>query len=385
MYYFEIKDREAAHALVRSFHEHRQLPARPFAAYLFFLATALDGDRLAKLYEVLPGLDSLTGPYIAGLVFVNRVSVDLRNLREPKVDSVPVSPGRLSYFLAKGECDQNDLWDPAFPLVERDRKAGRSDLDARIVEEDHSRANDRVAEALGVTERLPCVVVIDHAHEGEIEVLEIPDDLDRLVRALRSIVSRLTSPSDHQLAMGLIEKIHDAAAKEEDAQGLLHRHANAIRTLEESRGDIVKKVASNLQLSRRVVETALSPQRVALFREASRSVEGGAACQRLLEELGVSSAHGDDPAGRHAMRSAAHHVVESICPADSIRQRMQAAQATARQLRGELLEAGVPSVCAVAREVAREHRLNIVKARLRLVAQELATPSFLLKLAGLLA
>jgi hypothetical protein len=121
MYRFCIENRSQALELVSGLQNEKKPLGRLYFGYLIFLATELDQEAASALLESYNGLDSLTGPYLAGILCIDKINAKLKGRLEgiDKTDKERIeslTPSHLAYLAQKGNCTHIDLDPPQWQL-----------------------------------------------------------------------------------------------------------------------------------------------------------------------------------------------------------------------------------------------------------------------------
>jgi hypothetical protein len=157
----------------------------PYAGYLLFLFGIADATAASWMREQLVALDSLTGPDIAGVVFVKRIGINAQ------ITSV-YTPHPIREKVSDGTVDLCDIEFDPFPfhvtpmlgLDESDRFEQRTaELQAITY------ATDDIARAFSVLADLPCLIIADAVPTQQIEVLRLQNGcLSNIVPLLRAMI-----------------------------------------------------------------------------------------------------------------------------------------------------------------------------------------------------
>jgi len=179
LYRFRIKNRSEAENLVDALREENYPLGRLYFGYLIFLATELDQDAASALVDAYKGLDSLTGPYLAGILCVDRINAKLNGRlegidKEDKETIESLTPSHLAYLTKREECTHIDLDVPEWRI------------------DSMTRPTDHMARVLGLTGQMPCIAILDFKSQAEMEVVELPKEKEILVKFVRELVDELS-------------------------------------------------------------------------------------------------------------------------------------------------------------------------------------------------
>jgi hypothetical protein len=155
---------------------------KPYAAYMLFLITEHDQAELDWLLDNAKALDSLTGNDIAYAVFAQRFNVRLR-VNEPATRK----PKRL------GDAEAANMDTPAG--VTRLVNSGKFGM---VIDGDEltaiTYATDKIASELDITDKLPCMVIIDAVPAEEPCIIKLDDQITgSLIQLLRKSIARFTA------------------------------------------------------------------------------------------------------------------------------------------------------------------------------------------------
>lgn len=153
----------------------------PYKGYLLFLAGASDQDILEWLEKNAIALDSLTGEEIAYIIFAKKFKFRLHCHSIFKNSRPPTQIGTMD------PDEVNDGYD-----INRLVKSGRYGM---VVDGDElaaiTYAVDDIARQLGITDELPCIVILEAIPQDKVEVFRLSDEiLQVLIHLLRQTLGR---------------------------------------------------------------------------------------------------------------------------------------------------------------------------------------------------
>jgi hypothetical protein len=221
----------------------------PYPGYLLFLFEDVDRGVWSWFREHARSLDTLTGQDIAFAVFSHRFTFDIRTSERPNR-----APRRL------GEVSVEKLRTgrPVGPSVERLLKSG---LYGSVVTGDElaavNEAVHQVAREMGVTQHLPCVVVLDGLPEPSSPCMWLPlspAELPGLYGRLRIAVGELqTHPNAAEYREGLLEmaRAARAAARWRDGIREIETSADVEKPRPSALGDRLAECRRVLEMGRK--------------------------------------------------------------------------------------------------------------------------------------
>jgi hypothetical protein len=172
---------------------------KPYLGYLLFLTGGADRNILEWVAANAVNLDSLTGDDLAFAVFARRFTFKLR------VPNYPMSHEKRQRNLR--EISLEDARDP-YTLTHL-CKSGQLGW---VLDGDEvtaiTYAVDELARGLGVTEDLPCLIVLDALPNLHFDILHLDNhSTERLIPLLRRASARLREPSTYERYRHLVARI----------------------------------------------------------------------------------------------------------------------------------------------------------------------------------
>lgn len=168
-----------------------------YSAYMLFLVGEPDEAELKWLLNNAKALDSLTGDYIAYAVFAETFKVKLRTNWAP-VDRAAKTIGKISIDeLDKRHSVRRLVKDGTFGMV-----VDGDELTAITY------GTDRVARALGILDKLPCLVVVDAVPQADICIIHLDADVTSvLMPLLRKAIARFSDDGGDKTIKNFAEQI----------------------------------------------------------------------------------------------------------------------------------------------------------------------------------
>lgn len=188
-------DEQSQALLARLTLEPGKVFGKPYSGYLLFLVTQHDKQQLEWIVNNAPGLDSLTGQYLAYAIFAKSFPIKFRTDSPRTV--VEALLGERSKYTSAGEIPPELLKRPqeVTRLVENGEFGIVLDGDELTAV---TYGTDLVARELGLLDRLPCLVVLDAVPAQSPQVIPLtPKLLPDLFLHLRGALSRFYAVDGH--------------------------------------------------------------------------------------------------------------------------------------------------------------------------------------------
>jgi hypothetical protein len=182
---------------------------KPYAAYMLFLITEHDQAELKWLLDNAKSLDSLTGDDIAYAVFAQRFNVRLR-INEPAT--------RKPKHLGNAEVANMDTPSGVTRLVNSGKFGMVMDGDEFTA---ITYATDKIASELQITDKLPCMVIVDAVPAEEPCIIKLDEQITgSLIQLLRKSIARFSADEGSKKVKAwarVILSLQDRIAREDAA------------------------------------------------------------------------------------------------------------------------------------------------------------------------
>lgn len=208
---YHVSIDESSQAMIRTLaSEPNKVFAKLYSAYLLFLVTQHDRQQLDWVVSNAPGIDSLTGQYLAYAIFAKNFPVKIRtdatralaeaelaNRHEQLLEGIPPELLKRSTEITR--------------LVENGSFGVVLDGDELTA---ITYGSDIVARELGVLDRLPCLVVLDAIPAKSPLVVPLtPTLLPELFQHLRGALSRFYAVGGHTSIRKDAERVRDLQSR----------------------------------------------------------------------------------------------------------------------------------------------------------------------------
>lgn len=205
---YHVRIDESSQALLHTLTaEPNKVFGKLYSAYLLFLVTQHDKQQLDWIVANAPGLDALTGRYLAFAVFAKSFPIKIRT-------DAPASLVRAELY-ARGRSRELSVVSPE--LLKKPTEITRlveNGAFGVVLDGDELTAitygSDLVARELGLLNKLPCLVVIDGVPAESPKVIVLtPKLMPELFQRLRGAVHRFEQVGGHKVILKDAEYILD--------------------------------------------------------------------------------------------------------------------------------------------------------------------------------
>lgn len=368
--------------------ESRIIP--PVVGYLLFLTGELDRHIAEILFDSLEGLHEATGPYVAGFIFFK--SLNIFGKEQHRVNGYEK---RQEYEFKITKMDIFRRWSDFERYAEERRLVG-----------------DYIANALGITEHLPCIVGLDAVKRprmNSIHVTKFPEKAETLTQFVRGIISDITDSKSRfqDFASGLetLERLENQYSKCSEAVKIRDRIKGILRgKISISKGSIreqlAKVVRSEVILSDAVLG-ALESLRVKTFPKRgfmNQMLQLSHLMNVELDPTWLNDKSNIPTGNRYQQLYQAKFLERAIeifsrsmvtqRELDNLRIQMEEKGAEVSNFRQQLLEKETPSLVKIVARNAKQNKLaSLGEATLSAITDsisEVIKPSFILKLSSLI-
>lgn len=380
MYRFCIENSSQALELVSRLQNEKKPLGRLYFGYLIFLATELDQEAASALLESYNGLDSLTGPYLAGILCIDKIKAKLKGRligfdKSDKERIESLTPSHLAFLAQKGNCTHIDLDPPQWQL--------------RSI----TRSTDHVARVLGLTGKMPCIAIFDYKCQAEAEIVELPKEKELLVSFTRELIDELAQFKDcDKEVISVLETTSDIYSKLENIREFQNVIQGVKRYLREIAGNPHRKISKELKVPKKKLEMVLNPHRIRLLRQMrGRNSISDQELQALSRGFSVPMSvlrDGNDVGD--VLKKIANIIAEQLMPGrqKAVTKRYKELEARLIELESKVIYSKIPSVRESARAIAKRRNLTSIRHSILhqagTIAGEIAKPSFWLKIAKFL-
>ncbi|PKG42627.1 hypothetical protein [Psychroflexus sp. MES1-P1E] len=157
---------------------------RPFSVHFFFFTTGLEIEESKLILESIVELDKVSGSHIACHIFVDKIKTSIFETLSGIYERKPIEGRDFTLTQIEGLCNNESL--------------NHMQLD-KLEPADLTNATEHIARGLGISEKLPCILIFDSTEmllSDELTILEFPDTRKDLSTLLRKFLGIIQSNSE---------------------------------------------------------------------------------------------------------------------------------------------------------------------------------------------
>lgn len=171
---------------------------RPFSAHFFFFTTGLEIEESKLILESIVELDKVSGSYIACHLFVDKLKTSIFETLSGIYEQKPIEDRDFTLKQIEGLCNNKSL--------------NHIELD-ELEPSDLTNATEHIARGLGISDKLPCILIFDSTEmliSDKLTIIEFPEsrkDLSNLLRKFLGLIQ--TNKETFQKNTETLDEIND--------------------------------------------------------------------------------------------------------------------------------------------------------------------------------
>lgn len=176
---------------------------RPFSAHFFFFTTGLEIEESKLILESIVELDKVSGSYIACHLFVDKLKTSIFETLSGIYERKPIEGRDFTLKQIEGLCNNESLNHIELGELEP------SDL---------TNATEHIARGLGISDKLPCILIFDSTemlNSDKITIIEFPDSRKDLSNILRKFLGLIQANKESfKKNTEILDEINDLFEKQ---------------------------------------------------------------------------------------------------------------------------------------------------------------------------